>query len=303
MPDHKLFRAGYITILGRPNVGKSTLLNRLLDFRLSIISPRPQTTRRRIMGIMNKTNLQIIFLDTPGLLDPKYKFQQVMNNFIQSSIADADVLLYMVEAKKPSAESRMNIEEEIALLEKNNPQKRPVILVLNKIDLLSKEYILPMMKTFAELYTFLNLIPVSALKKDGLEELTRELHQIIPLHPPFYDPDMLTEQPERFFVSEFIREQIFLYFREEVPYATEVQIEEFIEREKGKDLIRATIFVERNSQKGIIIGKKGETLKKIGLKSRKVIESFLDREVYLELRVKVSKDWRKRDDQIKEFGY
>jgi GTP-binding protein Era len=303
MPDHKLFRAGYITILGRPNVGKSTLLNRLLDFRLSIISPRPQTTRRRIMGIMNKTNLQIIFLDTPGLLDPKYKFQQVMNNFIQSSIADADVLLYMVEAKKPSAESRMNIEEEIALLEKNNPQKRPVILVLNKIDLLSKEYILPMMKTFADLYTFLNLIPVSALKKDGLEELTRELHQIIPLHPPFYDPDMLTEQPERFFVSEFIREQIFLYFREEVPYATEVQIEEFIEREKGKDLIRATIFVERNSQKGIIIGKKGETLKKIGLKSRKVIESFLDREVYLELRVKVSKDWRKRDDQIKEFGY
>jgi len=303
IPDNILFRAGYTTILGRPNVGKSTLLNRLLDFRLSIISPRPQTTRRRIMGIMNKSNLQIIFLDTPGLLDPKYKFQRIMNNVIQSSIADADVLLYLVEAKKPSPESRIDIEEEIALIEKSNPQKKPVLLVLNKIDLISKEYILPMMSTFADLYPFLKLIPVSALKNDGLEELIKELREIIPLHPPFYDPETLTEQPERFFVSEFIREQIFLYFREEIPYATEVQIEEFIEREKGKDLIRATIFVERNSQKGIIIGKKGETLKNIGLKSRKVIESFLDREVYLELRVKVSKDWRRREDQIKQFGY
>ena len=301
--EYQSFRAGYITILGRPNVGKSTLLNRLLDFRLSIISPRPQTTRRRIMGIMNKTDLQIIFLDTPGLLDPKYKFQQVMNNVIQSSIADADLLLYLVEAKKQTPESRMNIEEEIGLIDKNNPQKKPVILVLNKIDLLPKDNILPMIALYAALYPFLKLIPVSALKKDGLAELTAELQQAIPLHPPFYDPEMLTEQPEKFFVSEFIREQIFLYFREEIPYATEVQIEEFVEREKGKDLIRATIYVERESQKGIIIGKNGETLKNIGLRSRKVIESFLDREIYLELRVKVSKDWRKREDQIKQFGY
>jgi GTP-binding protein Era len=255
------------------------------------------------MGVMNKPNLQIIFLDTPGLLDPKYKFQQVMNTIIQSSISDADILLYLVEAKKPSPEIRIDIQEEVALIDKYNTQKKPVLLVLNKIDLLSKKYILPVMSIFAELYPFIKLIPVSALKNDGLEELTRELSAFIPLHPPFYDPETLTAQPERFFVSEFIREQIFLYFREEIPYATEVQIEEFIERPKGKDLIRAIIFVERNSQKGIIIGKNGEALKKIGFKSRKVIESFLDREVYLELRVKVSKDWRRRDDQIKQFGY
>lgn len=303
MPESKLFKSGYISILGRPNVGKSTLLNGLLDFRLSIISPRPQTTRRRIMGIMNKTDLQIVFLDTPGLLDPKYKFQQVMSRMIESSIADADALLYLVEARKPSAESRITIGEEIELIEKINRQGKPVLLVINKIDLMSKEYILPMIKSYADLYPFIKLIPVSALKKDGLKELTAELYQTIPLHPPFYDPDTLTEQPERFFVSEFIREQIFLYFREEIPYSTEVQIEEFVEREKGKDLIRALIYVERESQKGIIIGKKGETLKKIGLRSRKVIEDFLDREIYLELRVKVSKDWRKREDQIKRFGY
>jgi GTP-binding protein Era len=303
MPESKMFKSGYISILGRPNVGKSTLLNGLLDFRLSIISPRPQTTRRRIMGIMNKTDLQIVFLDTPGLLDPKYKFQQVMSRMIESSIADADALLYLVEARKPSAERRIFIGEDIELLEKINRQSKPVILVINKIDLMSREYILPMIKSYADLYPFIKLIPISALKKDGLKELTEELYQSIPLHPPYYDPDTLTEQPERFFVSEFIREQIFLYFREEIPYSTEVQIEEFVEREKGKDLIRALIYVERESQKGIIIGKKGETLKKIGLRSRKVIEDFLDREVYLELRVKVSKDWRKHEDQIKRFGY
>lgn len=303
MIETQTFRAGYITIIGKPNVGKSTLLNCLLDFRLSIISPRPQTTRRRIMGILNKSNLQLIFLDTPGLLDPGYQFQEVMNRIIQSSIADADVLLYLVEAQKYTPETRIDIQEEVALIRRNNPQKKPVILALNKIDLLSKNHILPLIKEYNGAYPFVTYVPVSALKKDGLQDLVKELEKVTPIHPPFYDPELLTEQPEKFFVSEFIREQVFLYFREEIPYATEVQVEEFIERSRGKDLIRAIIYVERESQKGIIIGRKGEALKKIGLQARKVIESFLDREVYLELRVKVSKDWRKRNDQIKKFGY
>lgn len=301
IPDQ--FRAGYSAIIGKPNVGKSTLMNGLLDFKLSIISPRPQTTRRRVMGIINRSNYQIIFLDTPGLIDPKYRLQKVLGTFIESSILDADILLYLVECKFDNSENQIIIEEEIQKLSKINPQKKPVILIINKIDLFSRDQLLPLLDRYASLYPFLKLIPVSALKKDGLKELEKEMEQALPIHPPFYDPDVLTEQPERFFVAEFIREQIFLHFQEEIPYSTEVQIEEFKEREKGKDLIQAVIHVERDSQKGIIIGKKGSTIKNIGVKARKVIENFLDREVFLEIRVKVSKNWRKSDQQIKRFGY
>jgi GTP-binding protein Era len=297
------FRAGYIAIVGKPNVGKSTLMNGLLDFKLSIISPRPQTTRRRVMGIMNRDSCQIIFLDTPGLIDPKYQLQKVLGTFIESSIGDADVLLYMVESKPDTMESQIFIEEEARNLERINPQKKPVILIINKIDLYPTESILPLLKGYSEHYPFYKLIPVSALKKDGLMELETEMQTLLPFHPPFYDPEVLTEQPERFFVAEFIREQIFLHFHEEIPYSTEVQIAEFKERENGKDLITAIIYVERESQKGIIIGKKGIAIKEIGKKSRKVIEHFLNREVFLELRVKVSKNWRKNEEQIKRFGY
>jgi len=297
------FRAGYSAIIGKPNVGKSTLMNGLLDFKLSIISPRPQTTRRRVMGIINKPSYQIVFLDTPGLIDPKYRLQKVLGTFIESSILDADILLYLVECKIDNAENRIIIEEEVQKLSEINPQKKPVILIINKIDLFSKNKLLPLIEHYSALYPFQNLIPVSALKKDGLSELEMELKQAIPLHPPFYDPDVLTEQPERFFVAEFIREQIFLHFQEEIPYSTEVQIEEFRERENAKDLIHAVIHVERDSQKGIIIGKKGSTIKNIGIQARKVIEKFLGREVYLEMRVKVSKNWRKSENQIRKFGY
>jgi len=301
IPDQ--FRAGYIAIIGKPNVGKSTLMNGLLDFKLSIISPRPQTTRRRIMGIMNRPSYQIIFLDTPGLIDPKYRLQKVLGTFIESSILDADILLYLVDCKINNADNLIIIEEEIQILSEINPQKKQVILIINKIDLFPRDNLLPLLNSYADLYPFQKLIPVSALKKDGLKELEMEMNQALPLHPPFYDPDVLTEQPERFFVAEFIREQIFLHYHEEIPYSTEVQIEEFRERDKGKDLIHAVIYVERESQKGIIIGKKGSSLKNIGMKARKVIEKFLDREVYLELRVKVSKNWRKSENQIKRFGY
>jgi GTP-binding protein Era len=297
------FRAGYIAIIGKPNVGKSTLMNRLLDFKLSIISPRPQTTRRRVMGIMNRDSYQIIFLDTTGLIDPQYRLQKVMGTFIESSIGDADILLYMVECKSEAEDSRLGIEEEINKLSLINPQKKPVILLINKIDLYPKEILLPLLNAYSEMYPFFKMIPVSALKKDGINELEKEMKSILPFHPPFYDPEVLTEQPERFFVAEFIREQIFLQFQEEIPYSTEVQIEEFRERDKGKNLIHAVIYVERDSQKGIIIGKNGSAIKEIGMKSRKAIENFLDRQVYLELRVKVSKNWRKNDQQIKRFGY
>ena len=297
------FRAGYCAIIGKPNVGKSTLMNGLLDFKLSIISPRPQTTRRRVMGIINRPKYQIIFLDTPGLIDPKYRLQKVLGTFIETSINDADMLLYLVECMNMKAENQIIIEEEIQKLSEINPQKKSVILIINKIDLFSRDQLLPLLNRYNSLYPFHKLIPVSAIKKDGLHELEIEMEQLLPVHPPFYDPDVLTEQPERFFVAEFIREQIFLHFHEEIPYSTEVQIEEFKERNNGKDLIQAVIHVERDSQKGIIIGKKGSTIKNIGVKARKVIENFLGREVFLEIRVKVSKNWRKNEDQIRKFGY
>jgi GTP-binding protein Era len=303
MPTEPSSKAGYVAIAGRPNVGKSTLLNALLDFRLSIISPRPQTTRRRIMGILNRPGLQIIFLDTPGIMDARYTFQKVMSRTIQSSVADADFLLFLCEAQKGSAETKIVVEEELAILKKINPQNKPVILAINKIDLFARDQLLVLLKIYSDLYPFSALVPISALKKDGLNELMSELEKLVPLHPPFYDPDVLTEHPERFFVSEFIREQIFLYFREEVPYSTEVQVTDFVEREKGKDLIQAVIYVERESQKGIIIGRQGAALKKIGLNARRVIEQFLNREVYLDLSVRVSKNWRKDEIKIKKFGY
>jgi GTP-binding protein Era len=301
IPKH--FRAGYSAIIGKPNVGKSTLMNGILDFKLSIISPKPQTTRRRVMGILNRPQCQIIFLDTPGLIDPKYRLQKVLVSFIESSILDADILLFLVECKIDLLENQLFIEEEIQHLKKINTPKKPVILIINKIDLFPKDNLLPLLRTYADLYPFHKLIPISALKKDGLLELEKEMEQAMPYHPPFYDPEVLTEQPERFFVAEFIREQIFLHFHEEIPYSTEVQIEEFRENDNGKDLINAVIYVERDSQKGIIIGKKGATIKYIGMKARKVIEHFLDREVYLELQVKVSKKWRKNETQIRKFGY
>jgi GTP-binding protein Era len=303
MGKQDTFKAGYIAIIGKPNVGKSTLLNKLLDFKLSITSPRPQTTRKRVMGIMNKPGFQIIFLDTPGLLTPKYHLQRALGKFVQTSIDDADALLFMVEAKTPFDHVRIEVTEDVEALTAVNPFQKPVILVINKDDLIPKNQLLPLIKLYADIYPFDKLIPISALRGDGLNEVELELQKLLPFHHPFYDPDTLTEQPERFFVSEFIREQIFLHYREEIPFSTEVQIEEFKERYDGKDIIRAVIYVERDSQKGIIIGKQGSALKAIGIKARKTIEDFLGRDIFLELHVKVSKDWRKSEHQIKKFGY
>ena len=297
------YRSGYITIIGRPNVGKSTLMNRLLDFKLSITSPRPQTTRRQVMGILSSESTQIVFLDTPGIIKPKYQLQEMMINQIQAAVSDADALLYIVDETSLRPEGDILVDDEIRILKQANKQNKPVILVINKVDLVSKADLLPVIEKYNAGYKFESIVPVSALKGDGTDELVAEFIKLMPFHPPYYDPDILTEQPERFFVAELIREQIFYYFKKEIPYSTEVQIEEFTEREHGKDFISAVIYTERNTQKAIIIGKQGSALKNIGSRARDQIERFLSRKVYLELHVKVKKDWRRDNLQIKRFGY
>lgn len=298
----KNFRCGYAAILGRPNAGKSTLLNRLLDFKLSITSPRPQTTRRNVLGILNRENLQAVFLDTPGILEPRYNLQKSMMKAVSQAVADADVILYIVEMQKNYLKQRQNIID-FEIFKKLEFKGKNVLLVLNKIDLTGKEELLPVIDFFAKSYDFSAIVPVSALKKDGMEALLKELQNLLPLHPPFYDREAISEQPEKFFVAELIREQIFYVFQQEIPYSTEVMVEEFVERKKQKDLIRAVIFVERESQKGILIGKQGEALKQIGSKARYSIEKFLQRPVYLDLVVKTRKDWRRDDNELRKFGY
>jgi GTP-binding protein Era len=297
------YKAGYIAIIGKPNVGKSTLINSILDFKLSITSPRPQTTRRRIMGIMSGEKYQIIFLDTPGVIEPRYHLQKTMAAQIRSAVEDADALLYIIDDRALKQAEQDLLQEHIDILLQANVKNKPVFMAINKIDLVSKSEILPLIEWFSDHYSFKSIVPVSALKGEGLDQLREEFIRILPDHPPYYDPDVLTEQPERFFVAELIREQIFYHFKKEIPYSTEVQIEEFKEREEGKDYISAIIYTERNSQKAIIIGKKGSALKEIGRKSRLQIEKFLGRKVFLELHIKVKKDWRSDSLQIKRFGY
>jgi len=304
MTQKKKFKSGYLAIIGRPNVGKSTLLNRLLNFKLSITSPKPQTTRRRVMGIMTGDNHQIIFLDTPGMVDkPKYHLHRAMFSQIQAASTDADALLYMIDDATVKNCNDLWLDYEINPLVAVNPLKKPVLLIINKIDLLSKDLLLPAIKAFAGIYPFREIIPVSAKKNDGIDRLLPAFLQVLPSHPPFYNNDVLTEQPERFFVAELIREQIFFQYQEEIPYATEVQIEEFTERVSSKDYIRAIIYTERKSQKGIIIGSKGVSLREIGRRARMEIERFLGREVFLDLHVKVKDRWRKDPGQLQKFGY
>ena len=293
----ELHRAGYVSILGRPNVGKSTFLNQVLGIKLSIISPKPQTTRHRILGIHSGENYQIVFLDTPGILEPRYHLQEVMMKAVQAAIEDANVILYMVEAGDhlPAADR--------AYLSKLSGQSKPVLVLINKIDLVKKNDLLPLIDEIAREYQPEEIIPISALKNDGLDEVIREIVKRLPESPPYYPPDMLTEHPERFLVGEIIREKIFHHFGEEIPYSTTVSVEEFREQPGRKDFIRATIYVEKDSQKGILIGKKGAALKKIGALAREEIELFLGRPVFLELWVKVKENWRRDARAVRAFGY
>lgn len=291
------FKAGYVALIGRPNVGKSTLMNALLGQKLSIVTPKPQTTRHRVLGILSGKEHQIIFLDTPGLLIPRYKLQETMVKTAHGAIEEADVLLFMIEPEdKISPANRSILGELIAT-------KKPLILIINKIDLVEKEKLLPIMDRYSQSFGITTIIPISAIKADGLEKLKQLIIDHLPVGFPFYPFDMITDQPERFFVAEIIREKIFQKYGEEIPYSTTVTVEDFRERDQGKDFIRATIYVERASQKGIIIGKQGAALKKIGQIAREEIEVFLGRAVYLELFVKVKEKWRQKEVVLRELGY
>ncbi|MDZ7315097.1 MAG: GTPase Era [candidate division KSB1 bacterium] len=291
------FRSGYVAIIGRPNVGKSTLVNALLQFRLSIATHKPQTTRHTILGILNEEKAQVIFLDTPGLIQPKYKLQEWMMKAANRAIQEADVLLLLVEAgAAPNPHDR-------DLLAESATKGKPIVLAINKIDLIEKSSLLPLIEAFRSIHQPEAVVPISALQGENLDVLKSELLSLLPFGPPFYPQDTLTDHPERFFVGELIREQIFLQYGEEIPYSSTVVIDEFRERPQGKDFINARIIVERDSQKKIIIGKEGQAIRRLGEKAREAIEAFLGRPVYLQLFVAVRENWRKKENFLREFGY
>jgi GTP-binding protein Era len=294
-------KSGFVSIIGKPNVGKSTLLNSILGTKLSIVSPKPQTTRKEVVGILTENNYQIVFLDTPGLLKPRYKLQEVMMEYIPRSVQSADILLFVFDfehlskGNNPLHSSIINLIEEIQL---------PKIAVLNKIDVAkSKVEIIPILDTISNITKFDEIIPISALKKENLEPLLQSLLKYLPENEFYYDEESLSTLNNKFFAAEIIREKIFLLTEEEIPYSTEVQITEFKERETGKWFISSDIIVEKKTQKQIIIGKDGKLIKQIGQEARYEIEKLLEHPVFLELFVKVRNDWRNNPAFLKSFGY
>lgn len=288
-------KSGFVSIIGCPNVGKSTLLNALVGERLSIITSKAQTTRHRIMGIVSGDDYQIVFSDTPGILKPNYKLQEKMMEFVISAFSDADVFLLIVDIYE-------DIVLEESYLEKLKNTSTPVLLLLNKIDMATQEVLDTKLAEWKEKLPKAEIIPISALKKFNLETVMYRITQLLPAGEAFYDKDTLTDKPEKFFVSEIIREKILLKYKREIPYSVEVIVNSFKEDEKIIR-IQADILVERDSQKGIIIGHQGEALKKVGTMARKEAEAFFGKQIYLELFVKVAKDWRNNDANLKHFGY
>ncbi len=290
-----MHKAGFVNIVGNPNVGKSTLMNSLVGERISIITAKAQTTRHRIMGIVNTDDMQIIYNDTPGVLKPNYKLQESMLAFSQSALQDADVLLYVTDTVETSDKNQ-------TFLNAVGLQSAPVLLIINKMDLTTQENLESLVEKWHELLPQAEIIPISALHKVNVDLLLRRIKELLPDSPPYFEKDAMTDKPARFFVTEIIREKILLNYDKEIPYACEVRVEQFKEEEK---LIRisALIYVERNSQKGIIIGKGGKMLKRIGIEARKDIEAFFGKQVYLEMFVKVEKDWRNNLRDLTAFGY
>ena len=278
-----MHKSGFINIIGNPNVGKSTLINKLVGEQLSIITSKVQTTRHRILGIVNGDNFQLVFSDTPGIIKPAYSLQKSMMDFVKEAIEDADIILYVLEMGE-----KINIEKK--LHQKFTDGTVPVIILINKIQTIQEQY--PKSEVFA----------ISALKNFNIESVLNRLIDLVPLSPPYFPKDQFTDKPERFFVNEILRQKIFMYYDKEIPYSVEVQTEEFIEKPSIIKL-RCYIIVERESQKGIIIGHRGIALKKIGSKARKDLEIFFKKKIFIEIKVKVSKNWRSNDIQLRKFGY
>jgi len=288
-------KAGFVNIIGNPNVGKSTLMNAFVGERLSIITSKAQTTRHRILGIVNGDDFQVVLSDTPGIIKPAYELQSSMMDFVKSAFEDADILIYMVEI------GEKELKDE-AFFNKIIRAKIPVLLLLNKIDKSSQEQLEEQVQFWTEKVPNAEIYPISALQNFNVKEVFSRIIELMPLSPPYYPKDTLTDKPERFFVNETIREKILLHYDKEIPYAVEIETEEFIESD---DIIRirALIMVERDTQKGIIIGHKGEAIKRVGMEARADLEKFFGKQIHIEMFVKVNKDWRSNNYQLRRFGY
>lgn len=291
----KKHKSGFVNIVGNPNVGKSTLMNRLVGERISIITSKAQTTRHRIMGIVNTEDMQIVYSDTPGVLRPNYKLQESMLNFSESALDDADVLLYVTDVIE-------TIDKNEEFLQQVQKEKCPILLLINKIDLTDQEKLEALVQEWKSILPQAEIIPISALSNFNIDYVKQRVAELMPESPPYFEKDALTDKPARFFVTEIIREKILLYYQKEIPYAVEVVVELFKEDDEMIH-IKALIICERDSQKGIIIGHKGQALKKVGAMARKDIERFFEKKVFLEMFVKVEKDWRNRDNMLRAFGY
>lgn len=290
-----MHKAGFVNIVGNPNVGKSTLMNQLVGEKISIATFKAQTTRHRIMGIVNTEDMQIVFSDTPGVLKPNYKMQEMMLQFSESALADADILLYVTDViEKP--------EKNTDFLEKVAKMQIPVILLINKIDESDQKTLVALVEKWHGLLPKAEILPISAKNKFGTDVLMKRIKELLPESPAYFDKDQLTDKPAKFFVSEIIREKILRYYDKEVPYSVEVVVERFKEDEK-KIHINVVIYVERDSQKGIIIGHQGQALKKVSTEARKSLERFFDKKIFLETFVKVDKDWRNSQKELGNFGY
>lgn len=290
-----MHKAGFVNIVGNPNVGKSTLMNRLVGEKISIITSKSQTTRHRIKGIVNTDDYQIVFSDTPGVVKPSYKMQEYMLEFSKSALVDADIILYVTDVVE-------NIEKNLDFIGKVNKSDIPVLLVINKIDLTTQEKLEALFDKWKSLIPRAEIFPLSATENFNVDNLYKRIVELLPEGEPFFPKDELTDLPSRFFVNEIIREKILQYYDKEIPYSVEVEVEEFKEDDKRINIM-AVIYVERSSQKGIIIGNQGEALKKVGTQARLDIEAFFGKKVFLNLYVKVLKDWRNKDSELKNFGY
>ena len=290
-----MHKAGFVTILGNPNVGKSTLMNELMGERLSIITQKAQTTRHRILGVISEEDYQIVFSDTPGVINPHHNLHEAMMNFVNTSLEDADVILYMVDCSKEDL-------KDVKFLEKINSFQTPIILIINKIDLIDQTEVTSLIDYWSNKILNTTILPISALKKFNIDRIKEEIIGLLPESPAYFPKDTLTDKSERFIVSEIVREKILERYKQEIPYSVEVVVNSFKDKDKVI-VIDATIYVERESQKAIILGKKGVAINAVGTSARKTMQNFFKKKIFLGLFVKVAKDWRRKKTQLKKFGY